>query len=146
MILEGPGHHTVSNRHLQNIVADRRSEEAGLDVIHSHPDGGVHDSGFTTPVIEKHRLFIFSHDNESGIIRLVTDIKQYLQKNMDDDFMLDKLAYTLSMRRSRLTFRLALGGGTLNELLDAINNAIKGSIRAQRALDNPKICFAFTGK
>lgn len=96
---------------------------------------------------EKRRLFILTHGNEGGISRLAADLKRYLQQtSSNDNNILDSLAYTLSCRRSRLSFRVALSATSTHDLLESLGSIVKGSIRPQKALEGPKVCFVFTGK
>lgn len=96
---------------------------------------------------EKRRLFVFTHATERGMSAMAKNLKQYLQtRAQGESHILDSLAYTLAMRRSCLAFRVAVSATSLSELLDALEAVSKGTIRPQKALQNPKICFAFTGK
>ncbi len=96
---------------------------------------------------QKRRLFVFTHATERGMSAMAKNFKQYLQtRAQGESHILDRLAYTLAMRRSCLAFRVAVSASNLTELLDALEAVSKGTIRPQKALKNPKICFAFTGK
>jgi acyl transferase domain-containing protein len=100
-------------------------------------------------VSQKRRLFVFTHAAERGMGTMATNFKQYLQtwaQDQDESQFLDELAYTLAMRRSYLAFRVAVSATNLTELLDALEAISNGTIRPHKALENPKICFAFTGK
>lgn len=95
----------------------------------------------------KRRLFVLSHDKEEGISRLAADLKRYLQQTSPNNHdILDSLAYTLSWRRSRLSFRAAVSATSKQDLLESLDSIVKGSVRPQRALEGPKICFVFTGE
>lgn len=94
----------------------------------------------------KRYLFVLTHDNEGGIVRLASDLKRHFSKvNPDHNNILESLAYTLSLRRSRHSFRVAAGATNLNDLLVSFENISRGISRPKKALDDPKICFAFTG-
>ena len=96
---------------------------------------------------QKRRLFVFTHATERGMSAMAKNFKQYLQtRAQGESHILDSLAYTLAMRRSCFAFRVAVSATNLTELLDALEAVFKGTIRPQKALENPKICFAFTGK
>ena len=96
---------------------------------------------------QKRRLFVFTHATERGMSAMAKNFKQYLQtRAQGESHILDSLAYTLAMRRSCFAFRVAVSATSLTELLDALEAVFKGTIRPQKALENPKICFAFTGK
>ena len=120
----------------------RNGDSADIQV-----NGSLHVRGRVEPKPKRRRIFVFTHDNERGMSRLAMDLKRYLQQAApDNSHIVDNLAYTLSMRRSRLAFRVAVGATNLVGLLDALDSVAKGSIRPQRALECPKICFAFTGE
>jgi acyl transferase domain-containing protein len=96
---------------------------------------------------EKQQIFVLTHDNEDGIARLAADLKRYVQQNSPSDrTMLDSLAYTLSSRRSRFEFRVAVGASSTETLIDSLDKVAKGSTRSKKSLKSPKICFAFTGE
>lgn len=95
---------------------------------------------------QKRHAFVLTHNNEGGIGKLAGDLKKYLQQNSQDDSNIsDNLAYTLSQRRSRLPFRVAVSATSTEELLECLDNVTKGLVRPQKALEQPRICFAFTG-
>lgn len=94
----------------------------------------------------KRYLLVLTHDNEGGIIRVATDLKRHFSRvDPNDTNMLESLAYTLALRRSRHSFRVAVSATSLTDLLGSLENISRGMIRRQKALDDPKICFAFTG-
>ncbi|KAH9204906.1 polyketide synthase, partial [Leptodontidium sp. 2 PMI_412] len=123
--------------------------EAPEDYLASVPDASIHQAHplRAETKLGKRRLFIFTHGDERGMSRMATDLKRYLsQVNLHEIQLMDSLAYTLSTRRSRLAFRLAVGATNSAGLIDALDSIAKGSLRPTRALEDPKICFAFTGQ
>jgi hypothetical protein len=108
----------------------------------------VSDSPEDTLASHRRRLFVFTHANERSMGTMATNFKLYLQTGVrDENQLLDTLAYTLTMRRSRLPFRVTLSAVTMSELVDALDAVSKGTIRPQKSLEKkPEICFAFTGK
>lgn len=95
----------------------------------------------------KRHLLVLTHDNDGGIVRLAVELKKYLSKShFDHSNILENLAYTLSLRRSRLSFRAAVSATSIDDLLVSFDSIAKGLIRPQRYLEDPKICFVFTGK
>ena len=95
----------------------------------------------------KRHLFVLSHENEGGMVRLAADLKRHLSKvNPNHNHILESLAYTLSERRSKLSFRVATSATSLNGLLVSLESISRGMILPRKALHEPQICFAFTGK
>lgn len=95
----------------------------------------------------KRHLLVLTHDNDEGVVRMATDLKGYLSKShCDHSKILENLAYTLSLRRSKLSFRAAVSATSINDLLVSFDSIAKGLIRPQMYLEDPKICFVFTGK
>lgn len=94
----------------------------------------------------KRYVLVLSHDNEGGIVRTASDLKRHFSKvNPESIDILENLAYTLSLRRSRHPFRVATSATNLHDLLASFEDVSRGIIRPQKALDDPRICFAFTG-
>ena len=139
-----PVNGTPVNGALLNGTSVNRTPVNGISV--HHPSDGDSPEN-ADQASQKRRLFVFTHATERSMGAMSTNFKQYLQTGVQDEsHILDRLAYTLAMRRSRLAFRVAVSATNLIELLDTLEAVSKGTIRPQKALDNPKICFAFTGK
>jgi acyl transferase domain-containing protein len=104
-------------------------------------------AGNAEQALQARRLFVFTHAADRGMSAMAKSFKQHLQvRTRDASQILDRLAYTLAMRRSRLTFRVAVSATDLTELLNGLEAVSKGTTRARKALENPRICFAFTGE
>jgi acyl transferase domain-containing protein len=163
LLSEGPVNGTSANGTLVNGTptngAPANGTQAnGTSSVHHPSDGGSLENQElkllrvrenADQVSQKRRLFVFTHAAERGMSTMATNFKQYLRtwaQDQDESRFLDELAYTLAMRRSYLAFRVAVSATNLTELLDALEAISKGTIRPQKALENPKICFAFTGK
>ena len=102
---------------------------------------------YADQISQKRRLFVFSHATERGMSAMAKNFKQYLQTGTQDESqLLDNLAHTLAIRRSRLAFRVAVSATNLTELTDILEEVSKGTIRPQKALKDPRICFTFTGE
>jgi acyl transferase domain-containing protein len=109
--------------------------------------GGVSMSKRTGSRPLKRHLIVLSHADEGGIVRLATDLKRHFSKvNPNHNHILESLAYTLSERRSKLCFRVATSATCLNDLLVSLESVSRGMILPRKALHDPRICFAFTGK
>ena len=95
----------------------------------------------------KRYLLVFSHRSEGGIVRLTSALKRHFSTvNPNHNYILDGLAYTLSIRRSKHSFRVAASAANLKDLLESLDSISRGLILPQRAIDDPKVCFVFTGK
>ena len=95
----------------------------------------------------KRYLLVFSHGSEGGLVRLTSDLKRHFSKvNPNHNYILESLAYTLSLRRSKLSFRVTASATNLKDLLVCLDNISRGMMLPQKALDDPKICFVFTGE
>lgn len=97
--------------------------------------------------LERRRLFVLTHNTDQGIGKLAADLKRYvIQHDTEDGNFLDSLAHTLNSRRSKLAFRVSVSASSQEELITLLDEIAKGVIRPVRAVEEPKICFAFTGK
>jgi acyl transferase domain-containing protein len=106
----------------------------------------------STPSVEtpnKDRLFVWSTDDENGIERTKDAWKNYIRSlklsNLSTDKAdqyLDRLAYTLSSRRSHLSWRafsVVAGIENVADLADRMSGPIRASLE-------PKLTFVFTGQ
>lgn len=120
---------------------------SGID-SHGHRGTKISQSaGNSEQPLRTRHLFVFTHAAERGMSAMTKSFKQHLQVwTREQNQLLDRLAYTLAMRRSRLAFRVAVSATNLMELLDGLDAVSKGAIRPRKALENPRICFAFTGE
>ena len=91
------------------------------------------------------RLFVLSANDEATVKQQMAALRVYLdnQKHeVTDDIMAD-LAFTLSHRRSLLSYRIALASSTAKDLKEQLDSSHQGPTRASRA---PNIGFVFTGQ
>lgn len=73
-------------------------------------------------------------------------MKRYVAQNdVKDPEFLHNLAHTLNCRRSKLAFRVAFTAEDHEELNSALDDVSKGILRPSRVLEEPRMCFAFTG-
>ena len=90
------------------------------------------------------KLFVYSTSDEAGLARTATAYSEYLSTLENKDFKyFERLAYTLSNKRSQLpwkSFVIANNAPTLKEKLDA------GMQKPVRANNVPKLGFIFTGQ
>jgi acyl transferase domain-containing protein len=76
---------------------------------------------------------------------MVVNLKLYLSEHaeLDQETLLDDLAYTLFSRRSKLPYRVSLTASTTLDLLSALD---VGAIRCRRVSSTPRLGFVFTGQ
>lgn len=100
-----------------------------------------------------HKVFLFSANDEDGISRVLATLAEHLQKQTDtagtvlDDTYLSNLAFTLSERRSRLAWQLAVTADSATSLLAALTDpaAKSGAVRPGKAV-KLAAAFIFTGQ
>ncbi|KAL8795885.1 MAG: hypothetical protein Q9195_001765 [Heterodermia aff. obscurata] len=91
------------------------------------------------------RLFVLSANDEATVKQQMAALKAYLDNQKHEvanDIMAD-LAFTLSHRRSLLSYRIALASSTAEDLKEQLDSSHQGPTRASRA---PNIGFVFTGQ
>ncbi|KAL8336217.1 hypothetical protein RB601_000166 [Gaeumannomyces tritici] len=96
-----------------------------------------------------HKVFLFSAHDEAGIDRVLSTYAKHLEAEAcpKDDAYLSSLAYTLSQRRSRLAWRVAVTADSHASLVVALKDSSTKS-RAVRtnAASKPALGFIFTGQ
>ncbi|KAH9429152.1 hypothetical protein MCOR02_010560 [Pyricularia oryzae] len=152
-----------TNAHV--VIDDARSylENLGLgDRSHLHvtksntsltPAPEANDAA-PRPQAPAHKVFLVSANDQDGISRILASLAEHLQKqtNQDgtleiDDAYLTSLAMTLSERRSRLSWRLAVTADTAASLLSALSDPATAAdaVRPGEA-NTPAAAFIFTGQ
>lgn len=124
----------------------------GLDGRHATSPLDVVAKEKESKAVAGHKLFLFSASDEDGIPRMLATFAEHLQKQTEmsavlDDAYLSNLAYTLSERRSRMAWRLAVTADSTPSLLAALTDPMtkNGAIRPGRAM-KPAAAFIFTGQ
>jgi acyl transferase domain-containing protein/NADPH:quinone reductase-like Zn-dependent oxidoreductase/ubiquinone/menaquinone biosynthesis C-methylase UbiE/NADP-dependent 3-hydroxy acid dehydrogenase YdfG len=102
-----------------------------------------------------HKIFLFSANEQDGISRVLASLAGHLQKKQTgedgtskmDDTYLSSLATTLSERRSRLAWRLAVTADSATSLLAALTDPTTSTsaVRPGKAT-TPAAAFIFTGQ
>ncbi|KAF4311943.1 putative lovastatin nonaketide synthase protein [Botryosphaeria dothidea] len=96
-----------------------------------------------------HRLFVWSAQDEEGIKRTLSTFAEHLKEHAsanDQDAYLDDLAFTLSERRSKLAWRIALAAETVDELVEKLSDSTTKSLAFRPAAITPTVGFIFTGQ
>lgn len=109
----------------------------------------------SSQAVPGHKIFFFSANEQEGISRVLASLAEHLQKKQTgengastvDDTYLSSLATTLSERRSRLAWRLAVTADSATSLLAALTDPItsSGAVRPGKAT-TPAAAFIFTGQ
>lgn len=110
----------------------------------------------TSQAVAGHKVFLFSANEEEGISRVLASHAEHLQKKLEtgengtltvDDTYLSSLATTLSERRSRLSWRLAITADSASSLLAALTDpTTKSSAVRPGKASKPAAAFIFTGQ
>ncbi|KAM0421221.1 hypothetical protein ACHAPT_010941 [Fusarium lateritium] len=138
-----------------DIPASLRSWSKGLRrvSINSEENGnGHHGSPIQEQFDDKapnpsRRLFIWSSPEKAGLARLANAFKSHLEDGLQagslDDGFLGRLALTLSERRTRFPWRLAVDASTIDELISGLDIASSQAIKTSKESD---LVFIFTGQ
>ncbi|POS76180.1 beta-ketoacyl synthase domain-containing protein [Diaporthe helianthi] len=143
-----------TNAHI--VLDDAKSY---LDQLGLGETSHLHKTKPSTPALEspskngdvqaaaRHRIFLFSANEQDGIPRVLAGLAEHLQKQTVDDTYLSSLATTLSERRSRLSWRLAVTADSATSLLAALTDptTTSSAVRPGKAT-KPAAAFIFTGQ
>ncbi|KAJ4415838.1 Type I Iterative PKS [Gnomoniopsis sp. IMI 355080] len=141
-----------TNAHL--VLDDARSylDSLGLDGLHATKSPHIAQKKEESQATGGHKIFLFSANDEDGISRVLASFAEHLQKLKDsegssrlDDAYLSNLAFTLSERRSRLAWRLAITADSITSLLTALTEPTTSAIRPGK-VTSPAAAFIFTGQ
>lgn len=90
------------------------------------------------------KVLVWSASDENGIRRLASVYEAHLSKIITcPEGYLDELAYTLSEKRSRLTWRSYAIATSLEQLKFSLKQGLPSP---SRSLTQPRLCFVFTGQ
>ena len=101
---------------------------------------------FSGDDIKPPRLFVWSSQDQSGVDRLKQSYAAYLRSRGKDGLeenVFERLAYTLSTRRSVLAWRTFCVASSVEEICDALEGSMPKPVRSS---GTPKIGFVFTGQ
>ena len=107
-------------------------------------NGGKHESSKKPKSANVPKLLVWSASDENGLQRLASVYEAHLSKSTTfHEGYLDDLAYTLSEKRSRLTWRSYAIASSLEQLKLSLKQGLPGP---SRSLKQPRLCFIFTGQ
>lgn len=144
-----------TNSHL--VLDDAKSylDKLGLGGSHATSSAAITTAGQEeeSQVAAGHKVFLFSANDEDGISRVLATFAEHLQKQTEatetvlDNAYLSSLAFTLSERRSRLAWRLAVAADSATSLLATLTDPTtkSGAVRPGKA-SVPGAAFIFTGQ
>lgn len=131
----GGKHRTVATpmaSHTPNTSSSFKGLTLAIDVTDLEPKGGP-------------KVFIRSSSDESGIARVLEACTGFLEKSQAISAQcLDDLAYTLSERRSCLSWQTFAVADSVTELLEKTKSGISKPVRPYKGRQN--IFFIFTGQ
>lgn len=88
------------------------------------------------------KLFILSARDEKTATRVVTNLREHIQKA--NDISLGDLAYTLGQRRSKFSWSVGISAGSLEELEEALSD---NTLRPTQAhVHVPRLGLVFNGQ
>lgn len=87
------------------------------------------------------QVYIFSATEQESVIRVKSNLSEYINKKRDNGLALDDLAFTLAARRSRLPWKGFAIASSADELLTQLSSSTK-PVRSSAA---PRLAFVFTG-
>ena len=91
-------------------------------------------------------VFAWSALDESALSRMAETYRDYLRNTLpssDESSFLKNLAFTLSKKRSNLTWRSCL---VADSILDLVKDMDGGFQKANRSIEDPRLAFVFTGQ
>lgn len=107
------------------------------------------DSSFTDSSPSKRFLVTVNSANEKGIQQQMASLAQWcstVEESYSGTALAD-LAYTLDKRRSHLIWRSSITASSVSDLKASAENAAKSvTSHGKRILDDPGLCFVFTGQ
>ena len=91
------------------------------------------------------RVFLLSAKEDGTARSMMANLAKYvaLSKSSDEEDLLDSLVYTLSKRRSRFPWSLAVAARTSKELKQLLEDP---GLKPNRASERPRLGFVFTGQ
>ncbi|RYP11167.1 hypothetical protein DL764_000238 [Monosporascus ibericus] len=92
------------------------------------------------------RLFIMSAASQTSLLSMLATNGDWISKHGDQASVLRDLSYTLSQRRSLLSWRFSCVAANQKELLEALAYGSKKADAITRITPGAKISFVFTGQ
>ncbi|KAL2678957.1 hypothetical protein Neosp_009711 [[Neocosmospora] mangrovei] len=133
------GHNTILNPLLSEPNGGSRNYEQAESPVDEQLEGEI-----SKPT---HRLFIWSSPEKAGLARLASAFKTHLEEKVQtgsvDDGFLGRLALTLSERRTRFPWRLAVDASSIEGLISSLDSASSQAIKTSKESD---LVFIFTGQ
>lgn len=118
-------------------------------IHYSDSDSGLEEDAPVdiTNIKASKKLFLITGKDQAGPKRVADDLNTWLHQDSDetkDLALMDKLAFTLGMRRNHLEHRTYAVASSVEELSDKITKGLPSAIRSQRHGEN--LVMVFTGQ
>lgn len=106
----------------------------------------VQNATSSTAVSTGPKIFTISHRRADALKETAQALRRSLTQKwaLKSETLLSDLAFTLS-RRSHWDYRMSFSASTQSELLENLDQIVKGVNRLETAGPQPALCFAFTG-
>jgi acyl transferase domain-containing protein len=99
--------------------------------------------------LSQDRTYVFplSHHRNGGLAKWARRLKRHLIAPVQNSEIsdLERLAFTLSCRRSHLLYRATVEASSKKELCQRLDSVIDGSIRETKSAGRQSVCLVFTG-
>ncbi|KAK3938873.1 hypothetical protein QBC46DRAFT_291686 [Diplogelasinospora grovesii] len=135
---EGPRRASVNNFGYGGTNAHVILEEASLYLEQSR----VMINGAATTRDQHRKLVLLSARDEPTVKKMKANLRDHLRQASDTPF--GNLAYTLSERRSRFNWTLAVSAQSVANLIDVLSDDTLEAVQAQA--DVPRLGFVFNGQ
>ncbi|GFF90952.1 lovastatin nonaketide synthase [Aspergillus udagawae] len=158
-LIDGPRRMSINNfgygganAHVILENADPWTLTPGLDFEHVNGNG-LKGNGEASEDVSDAKVLILSAQDERGCQKMVSDLKDYLEKHKSLDHkaseqLLQNLSYTLGERRTLFQWvaahQVRLDNGTLDSAIQALESPRFKPTR--RASESPRIGMIFTGQ
>ncbi|KAH8806011.1 fatty acid synthase S-acetyltransferase [Xylogone sp. PMI_703] len=113
----------------------------------THPNDNLSASYKTNGVVAHPKtLFVWSASDQKGLERGAQKYTEFLKNashKLSENEVLDRLAYTLSTKRTFLPWKTFSVAGSIDELVKSLDSALPKPIRSSQA---PRIGYIFTGQ
>ncbi|KAL4798426.1 hypothetical protein BDV19DRAFT_386313 [Aspergillus venezuelensis] len=123
---------------------------ANAHAIIEHPEYllGVPSPCVGLDPLGRSRVFTWSAKDQKTVEAMTSRLQEYLTEGAgaygDSDALLDRLAYTLSDRRTRFPWSMTCSASSRESLVEALSNKTKPARR--RPAKAPRLGFVFTGQ
>lgn len=129
----------VTVKNLTNNTGGSRTEASVDSAYEKASDAQV------SSMLGRNRVFLLSAKEDANARSMMKSLSKYLalSEGVDEEGLLNNLAYTLSKRRSRFPWSIAVAARTSKALKQLLEDP---SLKPYRASERPRLGFVFTGQ